>query len=172
MYHDIMIFQPANDGSGELRRVAATSQTFPGASVASTASTWNHARMKTHLLTLVLLTSLPFAGCGMTGNDTAATKSLAVGSVDVNKLLASITDGPTAEAAKGPLDSVVASLKGLAGGAVAEATTGAKKIGADTLAKYGISGETLGMITGLLGNPAVTSVIGPTLNQLKGLLSM
>ncbi|MBL8729839.1 MAG: hypothetical protein JNM25_15535 [Planctomycetes bacterium] len=131
--------------------------------------------MNRSLLSLVLLACIPFAGCGMTGNDAQTTKSVASGaldSVDVNKLLAGITDGVTAEAAKGPLDSVVASLKGMAGGAVADATSGVKKLGADTLAKYGITGETMGLITGLLDNPAVTAVIGPTLNQLKGLLSM
>ncbi len=131
--------------------------------------------MKSHLTVLSLLAVLPFAACGMTGNDAAPTKSVAAGAMgktDVNKLLAGITDAKTAEAAKGPLDAVVASLKGLAGGAVADASTGAKKLSADTLAKYGITGETMGLISGLLATPAVSSLIGPTLNQLKGLIGM
>lgn len=129
--------------------------------------------MKHHITVLTLLAVLPFAGCGMTGSDTAPTKSVAtgaMGAIDVNKLLAGITDGPTAEAAKGPLDAVIASLKSMTDGAVADATTGAKKLSTDALAKYGITGETMGMITSLLANPTVSSLIGPTLNQLKSLL--
>lgn len=132
--------------------------------------------MKLHLALLSLLTLMPFAACGMTGSDTAATTSAAAGAmggIDVNKLLAGITDGKSAEAAKGPLDSVVASLKGMVGGGgAADATTGTKKLSSDALAKFGISADTMGLITSLLGNPAVTAVIGPTLNQLKGLIGM
>lgn len=128
-----------------------------------------------HALLFALLACLPFVACGMTHQDAPATKSVASGalpSTDVNQLLAGITDGPSAEAAKGPLDAIVASLKGVTAGAVADATSGVKKLGADTLAKYGINGETMGMINGLLANPAVSSLIGPTLNQLKGLIGM
>jgi hypothetical protein len=134
--------------------------------------------MNRYLLTLVLCSIVPAAGCGMMSEDSqastaATTKSVAAGAIDVNKLLGGITDGPSAEAAKGPLDAAIASLKGMlttGDGTTAEASGGMKQLGTDALAKFGISGDTLGMITGLLANPAVASVIGPTLNQLKSLL--
>lgn len=133
--------------------------------------------MKYHLTLLSLLAVLPFAACGMTGSDTAPTKSVAagaMGSVDLNQLLGGITDAKSAEAAKGPLDSALVSLKGMlgntTGAAATEATGGLKQLGADTLAKFGINGETMGMVTGLLQNPAITAVIGPALTQLKNLL--
>jgi hypothetical protein len=133
--------------------------------------------MKHHLALLSLLAVLPFAACGMTDNDTSATKSVAasaMGSIDINQLLGGITDTKSAEAAKGPLDAALASLKGMVsnttGAAATEATGSLKQLGTDTLAKFGISGETLGMVTGLLQNPAITAVIGPALNQLKNLL--
>lgn len=135
--------------------------------------------MKPLLLTSLLLATT-FAACGSMSTDAAnntANAAAATKSFDVNKLLGGISDKPTAEAAKGPLEAVVAQLKGLMGGAsnpaaggAADASTGMKKLSTDVLAKFGISGDTVGMITGLLGNPAVSGAIGPVLNQLKGLI--
>lgn len=134
--------------------------------------------MKALLLTSLLSPLVVFAGCGTTTttNDAAAAVAPAQ-SFDVNKILGGIKDKPTADAAKGPLEGAIASLKTLMGGkaapatgGAADATAGMKKLGADVLAKFGIDGTTLGTITGLLQNPAVAGAIGPVLNQLKGLI--
>lgn len=135
---------------------------------------WKTRAMNRHLLTLVLLAFVPAAGCGTMEHTPEATKSLAAGSIDINQLLGGITDAKSAEAAKGPLDAAIASLKGMltntAGTAATEASGSLKQLGADTLAKLGINSDTMGLVTGLLNNPAVTSVIGPALTQLKSLL--
>ncbi|MBL9079389.1 MAG: hypothetical protein JNL08_17945 [Planctomycetes bacterium] len=131
--------------------------------------------MKALLLTsLVSLAGL--AACGTTTADVAAAAAPAQ-SFDINKILAGIKDQPTAEAAKGPLEGAIASLKSLVGGGAAaptegatEASGGMKQLGSDVLAKFGIDGATIGTITGLLQNPAVAGAIGPLLNQLKGLI--
>ena len=52
--------------------------------------------MKPHLTLVLLLACLPFAACGMTGNDTQDTKSVApgaLGSIDINGQPAGITAG-------------------------------------------------------------------------------
>lgn len=133
--------------------------------------------MKAFFLTSLLASVVLFAACGTTANDaTAAAAAAPAKSFDVNKILGSIKDKPTAEAAKGPLEGAIASLKSMMGGTTgtsggaADASSGMKKLGADVLAKFGINGDTMNMITGLLGNPAVSGAIGPVLNQLKGLI--
>lgn len=100
--------------------------------------------------------------------------------VDLGRLLAGIQDGPTAEAAKGPLTAALPQLQSAlagakaggeaAGAGSAEAGAGANKMVQDVLAKFGLGAGTVDTITGLLGNPAVKSAIGPLLDQLKGLL--
>lgn len=135
--------------------------------------------MTRNFLTL-LLAFLPLGACGMTAHDTEPTKSVAagaLGSIDVNHLLAGITDAKSAEAAKSPLESAIASLKAMlpkAGttGSATEATSGMGTLTTDTLAKFGIDGSTVGTITSLLNNEAIAAVIGPTLNQLKSLLPL
>lgn len=134
--------------------------------------------MKPLLIASLLAALAAVTACNATSADATAAAASATKSFDINKILGGITDKPSAEAAKGPLESAVASLKGMlgtdsaAGGAPAEASGGMKKVSADVLATFGVTGDTMGMITGLLGNPAVTAVIGPVLNQLKGMIGM
>lgn len=95
---------------------------------------------------------------------------------DLNKVLESITDGPTAQAAKGKLDAIMVQLKS----AKDAVTTGALggDIGKLAGAAAGAAGVDLASIKALakkqvdslLANEAVKSAIGPTLEQLKALL--
>jgi hypothetical protein len=142
--------------------------------------------MKSPLL-LAVAALLVFAtpACESTGGGVPATSTAtAAPSVDIAKLLGGVTDGPSAEAAKGPLEGAIAALKtalaGATAGAKAEAaTTGAtpeqteskvKQVTTDVLTKFGLGADSAGMIGGLLGNPAVVGAIGPLLEQLKGML--
>ncbi len=95
---------------------------------------------------------------------------------DLGKLLGSITDGPTATAAKGKLDAVITSLKSAASGAGASSLGGdltklagaaAEKVGVDLPA---LKAAALKQVEGLLTNDAIKGAIGPTLEQLKTLL--
>jgi hypothetical protein len=140
---------------------------------------------------LLLLTT---TACSMFGGD-QPTKSVAPGAMggagkaaaeapafDIGKLLGGIKDGPTATAAKGPLEGAIAQLKNALAGAKAQSETAgagasgadmatmAKKMANDVLTKFGISSQTVTTITSLLQNPAIASVIGPALDQLKGLI--
>ncbi|MEO6594625.1 MAG: hypothetical protein ABIP94_07715 [Planctomycetota bacterium] len=139
--------------------------------------------MKTLFTTSLLCGLFLTTSCGMFSGESENKKSVApgalagkdaAGTVDINKLLGSVKDKPTAEAAKGPLESALASLKGRMGNGkttgAADASGGMGKMAPDALAKFGINGNTMGMVTGLLGNPTVAGVIGPALEQLKGLL--
>ena len=111
----------------------------------------------------------------------AAANGAEVPSVDLGKLLGGITDGPTAAAAKGPLEAALGQLKNALAGAdakakVESAASGAdpvssgKQMAMDVLAKFGLGAGTVDTITGLLDNPAVKSAIGPMLEQLKGMI--
>lgn len=95
---------------------------------------------------------------------------------DLGKLLGTITDGPTATAVKGKLETVITSLKSAASGSGASALGGdltklagaaAEKVGVDLPA---LKAATLKQVEGLLTNDAIKGAIGPTLEQLKTLL--
>jgi hypothetical protein len=106
------------------------------------------------------------------------TKSVAASSgVDLGKLLAGIKDGPSAQAAKSPLEAGIAQLKtALAGakqpaaGGTTGAAGGANNMVADVLAKFGLGSGSLGVINALMQNQAVTAAIGPALQSLKSLI--
>ena len=101
---------------------------------------------------------------------------------DLVKLLGGVTDGASAEAAKGPLETGIGALKKALAGADAKAkldgaaggntdTAGtAKKMASDVLAKFGLGAGTVDSIAKLLDNPAVKSAIGPMLEQLQGMI--
>lgn len=86
---------------------------------------------------------------------------------DLTKTLGSITDGATAEQAKGTLENLVSGLKGQLGelGGLGKLT--------DSVAgmKDGLLKPVMDKVTGLLGNAEIAKAIGPVLNQLKGLIS-
>jgi len=129
-------------------------------------------RMKPLVLATLLASVTTFSACNTTADSSAVA---AATNFDVNKILGGIKDKPTADAAKSPLEGAVAALKNMmsgnqATGGTADASSGAKKLGADVLAKFGIDASTLGTIKGLLDNPAIAGAIGPVLNQLKGLI--
>lgn len=120
----------------------------------------------TNLALLALLLMTP--ACEMLG-DIAKT-------VNFNTLLASITDAKTAEQAKPVLDVAVAKLDTALTGAKKEAAEGGE--GADqasmvqsVLTSFGVTPETSGTINTMLANPAISSVLGGTLNQLMGLIN-
>lgn len=140
-------------------------------------------------LALPAFALLTLASCGLLGgNDAPATPAMpndaaatpAAPTIDLGKLLAGITDGNTATAAKSPLESAVAQLKTALAGADAKSkvdaatgnadASGGKKLVDEVLAKFGLGGETVGQITALLQNEQVKAVLGPTLEQLKSLL--
>lgn len=142
-------------------------------------------------LTSALLVSsfLLLTGCGLLGSSDVpaapalpgdATATPAAPTVDLGKLLAGITDGSTATAAKSPLESAVEQLKAALAGADAKAkvdtatgradAAGGAKLVDEVLAKFGLGGETVGQITALLQNEQVKAVLGPTLEGLKSLL--
>lgn len=102
-------------------------------------------------------------------------------SIDLGKLLGGITDTSSATAAKSPLENAVAQLKSALAGADAKAkveaaaggsadASGGKKMVDEVLAKFGLGSGTVAQITSLLQNEQVKAVLGPTLEQLKGLL--
>lgn len=95
---------------------------------------------------------------------------------DLGKVLETITDGPTAVAAKGKLESILAQLKGakdavvggqLGGDLGKLAGAAASKAGVDLPAIKAAAGKQL---DSLLQNAAVKAAIGPTLEQIKALL--
>ena len=93
---------------------------------------------------------------------------------DLGKLLGGIKDGATAEAAKAQLDALVNQLQTTKNATPANAATeglgSLGKLAGDAATKLGVSADTVKQITTLLGNPAVKSAIGPTLEKLQGLL--
>jgi len=95
-------------------------------------------------------------------------------SVNVNALLASITDGQSATAAKPALDGVVAHLSAALAGTKAEGEANAAEgegMVASVLAKFGVTPETTSTINNLLDMPEVKTVLGGTLNQLTALIT-
>jgi hypothetical protein len=134
-----------------------------------------------NLLSLVLPVCFLFPACGekaanagsnvmnMVGDATKQVASLdKLKSVagDLSKTLGGITDGATAEKAKGALETLVGSLKGQLGelgnlGTLTDTVASAK----DAVLK-----PLMEKITGLLGNADISKAIGPVLNQLKGLV--
>lgn len=97
---------------------------------------------------------------------------------DLGKLLGTITDGPTATAAKSKIELIINSLKSAASAAGA----GAGALGGDLSKLAGAAAEKAGVdvpalkaaalkqVEGLLNNDAIKGAIGPTLEQLKTLL--
>ncbi len=86
---------------------------------------------------------------------------------ELTTTLGSITDGATAEKAKGALESLVGGLKGQLGelanlGKLTDNVAGMKD---------GLLKPVMEKVTGLLGNPDIAKAIAPVLNQLKGLVS-
>ncbi|MFK7742838.1 MAG: hypothetical protein AB8H80_21180 [Planctomycetota bacterium] len=94
---------------------------------------------------------------------------------NINDLLASITDTESAEAAKAPLEGAVKQLDKAIMGAK-EKTEGAASEGGSMVDKvlsgFGINSDTMGMISGLMGNGGIASVLGGTLGKLKDLIPM
>lgn len=95
---------------------------------------------------------------------------------DLGKVLGGITDGPTAQAAKSKIESLIQQLKaaknvatsGQLGGDLGKiAGAAAAKAGVDLTA---LKAEAKKQVDSLLGNASIKAAIGPTLEQLKGLL--
>lgn len=106
----------------------------------------------------------------------AAAATAAPTPADLGKVLETITDGPTAQAAKDKLDGILAQLKsakaavtgGQLGGDLGKlAGAAASKAGIDLPA---IKAATAKQLDSLLQNAAVKGAIGPTLEQIKALL--
>lgn len=77
--------------------------------------------------------------------------------------LTGVTDGTTAQAAKGKLDGLIGPLKSQLGDLGGLSKLGSLKDGA-------IKGV-MGQVTRLLGNADINSVLGPILQKLKGALN-
>lgn len=95
---------------------------------------------------------------------------------DLGKLLGSITDGPTAEAAKTQIEAVIQSLESTKKAATSGqlgsdlgklAGAAAAKVGVDLAA---LKSAAMQQVTDLLARPAVKDAIGPTLDRLQSLL--
>jgi hypothetical protein len=120
----------------------------------------------TNLALLALLLMTP--ACEMLGDIAKA--------VNFNTLLASITDAKTAEQAKPVLDVAVAKLDTALTGAKKEAAEGGEGVDQasmvqSVLTSFGVTPETSGTINTMLANPAISTVLGGTLNQLMGLIN-
>jgi hypothetical protein len=96
---------------------------------------------------------------------------------DLPKLLASIKDGASANAAKAPLEALVSKLQTAkdsaapaSGGNATGALSGLSKIASDAAGKLGISEDVQKQIGALLEKPEVKAALGATLEKLKGLL--
>jgi 3-oxoacyl-ACP reductase-like protein len=107
---------------------------------------------------------------------TPAAAAAAPSPADLGKVLETITDGPTAQAAKDKLDAILTQLKsakaavtgGQLGGDLGKlAGAAASKAGIDLAAIKAAAGKQL---DSLLQNEAVKGAIGPTLEQIKALL--
>jgi hypothetical protein len=85
---------------------------------------------------------------------------------ELTKSLGTITDGATAEKAKGGLETLVGTLKTQMG-----ELGGLGKL-ADSVVtmKDGLMKPVMEQVTKLMGNADITKAIGPVLEQLKGLL--
>jgi len=111
-------------------------------------------------------TDLLNSAVGDVGKQTASLDKVKSTAGDLMKTLGSITDGATAEKAKGTLEGLVSGLKGQLSdlgslGKLSDSVSGMK----DTVLK-----PVMEKVTGLLGNADIAKAIGPVLNQLKGLL--
>lgn len=148
--------------------------------------------MKLSLSVLSCLLAVVPVSCGALGGnqptvDTSAaslpsidTSSASMPSVDIGAMLGGITDQPSAEAAKSPLEAAVTQLKTALGAAETAAkveqtagttdAAGARSMLDGVLAKFGLGAGTADQITALLQNDQVKAVLGSTLEQLKGLL--
>lgn len=115
------------------------------------------------LLVLALLTLT--ASCEMLGD--------AAKNINVNALLAGITDAATAQDAKPALDAAVAQLTLAVEGAKSEGEGAAgegESMVKSVLGQFGVSNDTATAVDNLLADPAIAGVIGGTLNQLKSLI--
>lgn len=92
---------------------------------------------------------------------------------DLGKLLSTVKDAPTAEAAKPQLEALTQQLqtakKSVSGG-TKDALGGLGKLATDAAGKLGVSSEVMTQIKTLLQDPAIAGVIGPVLQKLQGLL--
>tara|TARA_R110002074_G_scaffold275936_1_gene447369 strand:+ start:249 stop:632 length:384 start_codon:yes stop_codon:yes gene_type:complete len=98
--------------------------------------------------------------------------------VNINALLAGITDAATAQDAKPALDAAMGQMSVALEGAKKEAASAAEGNAAEgegmvnaVLAQFGVTGETAGTVNTLLENPAVAGVLGGTLQQLMGMIT-
>ncbi|MBM4062935.1 MAG: hypothetical protein FJ265_17845 [Planctomycetes bacterium] len=94
---------------------------------------------------------------------------------NLGKILTGITDGPTAQAAKSKLDTIIGSLKSAAEAAKGQLGGDLGKLAGAAAAKAGvdlgaIKAAALQQVDKLLANDAIQGAIGPTLEQLKGYL--
>lgn len=125
-------------------------------------------------LVFVSLFALAFIpACGTTPAEpaTAGSRSVAEG-INLNMILGGVRDKGSAEASKSTLERAVAAIQETmrSNPGVVEASGGMKKISLEAATKFGVTKDTLGTIKKLLNDPAISSVIGPVLTQLKDLL--
>ncbi|MFK7738876.1 MAG: hypothetical protein AB8H80_01035 [Planctomycetota bacterium] len=122
-----------------------------------------------NIVALLGLFCLPACGEGAKAGDVMNKAGEAMKGLDFGKTLTaitsklgSITDGKTAEAAKGDLDGMVNKLEG-----EMKEAGGLAKIG-DKLGA--MKGTVMKAITGLMGKADITKHIGPILTKLKGMI--
>lgn len=124
-------------------------------------------KLASNLVFLALILMTP--SCEMLGN--------AAQGVNINALLAGVTDASSAQDTKPALDAAVGQLSAAISGAK-DAASGAEGAAAEgegmvqsVLAQFGVTGETAGTVNTLLENPAVAGVLGGTLQQLMGMIT-
>lgn len=133
------------------------------------------------ILSVVLPVCFLFSACGdkaanaatdavnMVGDATkqaAGLDQLKTTVADLTKTLGGITDGASAEKAKGTLEGLVSGLKGRLG----DLTSMGKLTDSVASMKDSLLKPVMEKVTGLLGNADIAAKIGPVLNQLKGVL--
>jgi hypothetical protein len=107
------------------------------------------------------------AAAGDMVKQTAVVDKLKTTFGELTKSLSGITDGATAEKAKGGLESIVSTLKTQMG----ELGGLGKLDGMLATAKDGLMKGAMDQVTKLMGNADITAKIGPVLEQLKGLFT-
>jgi hypothetical protein len=107
------------------------------------------------------------AAVGDMTKQTAVVDKLKTTFTDLTKSLGGITDGATAEKAKGALEGIVGTLKTQMG----ELGGLGKLDGALASVKDGLVKGAMEKVTALMGNADISAKIGPVLEQLKGLFT-